>query len=123
MSAKDLLATPYFEKHRSLATQIFISDISVGGICLKTYFPSISSKLSEDLVDEKAKITFPLRTQMEVGLNIRWIKRINEHIKVTSTRNNIKTFYLIGCQFTEAPEELMSEIKRFIKLIQEAGLV
>ena len=122
-SSKDLLATPYFEKHRGLATQIFVSDISVGGLCLKTFFPSITTKLDKDLVDENAKINFPLRNQIQVGLSIRWIKRINEHIKVTSSRNYIKTFYLIGCQFTDESEELISEVKKFIKRIQESGFV
>ena len=122
-STKDLLAAPHFEKHQALATHILISDISIGGLCLKTFFPSISSKLTKDLVDEKAKIKFPLKDNLHVSLNIRWVKRINEHIKVTSSRNNIKTFYLIGCQFIEGSEELMSEIKFFIKRTQESGLV
>ncbi|MFK7828101.1 MAG: hypothetical protein AB8G05_28385 [Oligoflexales bacterium] len=122
-SAKDLLATPYFEKHRNLATQFLVSDISVGGLCLKTFFPSISSKLSKDLIDEKAKLSLPLKKEISIGLNVRWIKKINEHIKITSSRNYIKTCYLIGCQFTEESDELLSEVKKFIKHIQETGFV
>lgn len=124
ISPKDLPAKPYFESHQHLAAQILVCDISIGGLCLKTFFPSTTAIVSKDLLDENAKITFPLKPQLKVGLNIRWVKKINEHIKISDTKNQVKTFYLVGCQFTEETNEAINnEVKLFIRQIQESGLV
>ena len=110
---------PVFEGLETFSEYNYIIDISEGGFCFKTRFPSIMESMRRGLVDEKTKLIFPLQPHIIVATEIRWIKRIKERINVEGAERSQKIFKA-GMQFVNLSKDNKLAIQQLIKQLSLA---
>lgn len=118
----DMTAPPVFFPESQLASFIQIADLSYGGMCVVTRFPSLNTVLRRGLIDEKAKIILPLAEPFEVSLEVRWVKRIKEHIAENESKQIVRS-YRFGLEFVKQPENVKIAIHQFIQKVSQSGAI
>ena len=116
--ADDSTAPPFYPHHFASAPLISLADVSSGGICAITRFPAVCSVLLRGVKDESAKLILPMQEPLAVSIEVRWIKRIKEHIQHTQTAGQASLFsrtYRFGLLFTEQSEPLRLGLKQFMQ--------
>src|SRR5690606_22478689 len=101
----DVTAPPYLVHYNKIGSYIAPSDLSFGGFCAVTRFPAVNSVLRRGLIDDRAKLIFPMQDPFEVGVEIRWFKKIKEHVKSDSGGKTFMRSYRFGVQFLNQSEE------------------
>lgn len=111
----DVLAPPCFQHHLGLSGLLYVSDISLGGVCFKSFFPSVSMKIKRDMVDPEAQLFLPIQSPMIVSLKILWTKKIRESLEIRPGTYRTQDHWLFGSEFTEISEEKKAMIRKFIQ--------
>lgn len=119
----DLTAPPFYPHYKDIAGYIPISDLSFGGFCAVTRFPSSSMTVRRGLIDDKSQLILPMIGTFNVGTEIRWIKRIKEHHKDPDGKENFKRFFKFGVEFVSQTEEVKLGIRQFITKLSQAGAI
>ena len=120
---KDFQCPPYFAQHQALASSLEVNDISLGGLCLKLHFPFMLQHIERSTEYESFFLKFPLKKPIQIGVNVRWIKKITEKTRESDSEAIYARMYLIGCQFISVEESLHHSLKYYIKQLQEVGFV
>lgn len=113
----DIAAPPVFGLYQPLASWSLVSDISFGGVCMETRFPSLLNWVEANPICARAQLIFPMMKAIPIGLELRWTKRIRERSSSTEAGYAIQK-YKMGMAFMNPPREFMLEIGRFIKELQ-----
>ncbi len=100
-----------------------IAEVSFGGICAVARFPSINQTLKRGLVDEKAKLILPMQAPIDVGIEIRWAKRIKEHVAGNSADDSFLRSYRFGLEFTGYTDQMRMSIRQFIQQLSQADAI
>ena len=119
----DILAPPYFTQHKHLFELLPIIDISFGGVCFNSRFPSMLNELEKGIIDSNASILLPMSSPMPVELVVRWIKTVKEHVKISSRSSISKSTFFVGCSFNFAQEEMMLKVKKYIQQIVKSKAI
>lgn len=120
----DLTAPPFFSQYQSLSTYIAIGDLSLGGLCAVARFPAVNTVLKRGLIDDRAKLVLPMQDPIEVGVEIRWCKRIREHAKPGESGEQLyQRFFRFGVEFITKSEALDQALRRFIQQLTQADAI
>ncbi len=112
----DVLAPPMYAHQKESGAMVTIADISVGGICVVTRFPSICSVFFRGVVDGRALLHLPMQIPLPVEAEVRWIKKIKEHVAQPKADGTISLYtrsYRLGLQFRNQSESSKIAIKQF----------
>jgi hypothetical protein len=121
--ADDVTAPPFFSHFRSLASYIAIADISSGGLCAVTRFPSVNTVLRRGLIDDRARLVLPMQDPLEVGVEVRWLKKIKEHVKASDDPHAFMRSYRFGVEFVQQTDATRVAIRQFIQQLSQAGAI
>lgn len=121
--AEDVTGPPFFSHHRDLAAYIGIADLSFGGLCAVTRFPAVNTVLRRGLIDDRAKLVLPMQDPLEVSVEIRWFKRIREHVKGNEEDGTFQRHYRFGVEFISQSEAVKVAVRQFITQVSQAGAI
>ncbi len=110
----DIAAPPIFGLYQPLAAWTPVADISFGGVCIETRFPSLVNWVEANPTCPKAHLIFPMLKPIPIGLELRWTKRIRERSQSNEAGYSIQK-YKMGLAYLNPPREFMLEVGRFIK--------
>lgn len=119
----DVTAPPYFVHYSKIGSYITVADLSFGGFCAITRFPAVNSVLRRGLIDDRAKLIFPMQEPLEVGVEIRWFKKIKEHIKSPEGGQTYMRSYRFGVQFINQSDESKVQVRQFLQRLSQAGAI
>ncbi|MGE0171161.1 MAG: hypothetical protein AB7T49_00165 [Oligoflexales bacterium] len=111
---EDVMSSPMLPPYESLASWIPVADMSAGGICLLTGFPSLISIAQQGKLDEKAKLILPASAPIELPMEFRWTKRTIQRLKVNSDEQS-QIQYRFGIEFREMSEHAKVRIRQFMR--------
>lgn len=118
----DPSAPPFFDAYRNLAGWIPILDISAGGVCVQSHFPSFINVLEAVDLDPKAKLHLPMSAPMEVQAAIRWKRRIKNRID-EDNRERYQLDYRLGVEFLDLQEEHQIKIRNYLRQLSVADAI
>lgn len=119
---RDSTAPPYFPPYDSLSSHVPVADLSFGGLCAVTRFPAIGRVLRRGLIDDKATLVLPMQKPVNVGVEVRWFKKIREHINTDQSKSYTRS-YRFGVEFKSDAEELRLGIRQFIQQLNQQGAI
>ncbi|MFK7826128.1 MAG: hypothetical protein AB8G05_18390 [Oligoflexales bacterium] len=119
----DVLAPPYFKQHRHLFELLPVIDISFGGVCFNSQFPSVSNNLEKGIMDSNAILLLPMSSPMPIEIVVKWIKTVKEHSRTPTKSSNSMSTFFVGCSFSLQKEEMMIRIKKYIQQIVESKAI
>lgn len=118
VDSEDVAAPPIFGLYKPLASWTPVADISYGGVCVETRFPSILSWVEANPFSESSEIVIPMIGPCEVSTELRWTKRIRERLH-SDDKNSISIQkYRLGLEFINASSEFEAHLSEFIKRLQ-----
>jgi c-di-GMP-binding flagellar brake protein YcgR len=118
----DPSAPPFFDAYRSLAGWIPIMDISAGGVCVQSHFPSFINVLETVDIDPKAKLHLPMSAPMPVQAAIRWKRRIKNRFS-EDNRERYQLDFRLGIEFLELSEEYQVKIRNYLRQLSVADAI
>jgi len=118
----DPSAPPFFDAYRSLAGWIPILDISAGGVCVQSHFPSFINFLETVDLDPKAKLHLPMSAPMPVQAAIRWKRRIKNRID-EDNRERYQLDFRLGIEFLELQEDYQIRIRNYLRQLSVADAI
>ncbi len=118
----DPSAAPFFDAYRGLAAWIPIMDISAGGICVQSHFPSFMNALEAVELDPKARLHLPMSAPIPVQAAIRWRRRIKNRIH-DEKRERIQLDFRLGIEFHELQEEFQLKIRNYLRQLSVADAI
>jgi c-di-GMP-binding flagellar brake protein YcgR len=119
---EDPASPPFFDAYRTLATWIPILDMSTGGVCIQSHFPSFINVLESIAVDTNAKLHLPMSPPMPVHAAIRWKRRIRNRI-IEDVNERYQLDFRIGVEFLEIQEEQRNRIRNFLRQLSVADAI
>lgn len=119
----DATGPPFFSHHKDLAAYIAIADMSFGGLCAVSRFPAVNTVLRRGLIDDRARLILPMHEPLEVGIEIRWFKRIREHVKGNEDDGTFQRFFRFGIEFTSQSDAVRIAVRQFIQQVSQAGAI
>ncbi len=119
----DLAAPPTMSHYRDLINHISIVDIGMGGICAVTRFPSASLILRRGVIDDHAKLIFPMQQPLKIGLEIRWTKKIKEQVKDVDGFSRYIRSFRFGGEFIFQNEDAKLVIRQYIQNLMQAEAI
>ena len=121
--ADDPTAPPFYPHYRGVGAYIPIADLSFGGLCAVTRFPAVSTVMKRGVIDDRARLVLPMQQPLEVGIEIRWFKRIREHVKEGTEEQAFMRSYRFGVEFTTQSDQVKMSIRQFIQQLSQAGAI
>lgn len=119
----DVTAQPFYSHFKSLSSYMGIVDISYGGLCAVTRFPAVNTVLRRGLIDDRARLVLPMQDPLEVGVEVRWFKRIKEHVKGKEDSQSFMRSYRFGVEFVTQSDAVRVAIRQFIQQLSQAGAI
>jgi len=120
---EDVTAPPFYLHQKEVSGYLNIADVSFGGICAVARFPSVNQTLKRGLIDDRAKLILPMQAPIDVGIEIRWAKRIKEHVASTAADNSFLRSYRFGLEFTGYTDQMRVSIRQFIQQLSQADAI
>jgi len=119
----DITAAPYFLHYRDVGALVSLSDLSLGGVCACTRFPSLNAVLRRGMIDDGATLHLPMQAPIPVALEVRWFKKIREHIKASDGTMRSQRTYKYGLEFKGQNESVQIAIRQFLQQLSQAGAI
>ena len=121
-NAHQITSPPVFDNHPEFASMIRLADISEGGICAVSRFPGMLSVLRKGVIDDVATLFLPMQKKIEVGLEVRWIKRIKENVAMEHEGKFARQFRF-GANFISLSDDASLSIQQYIKQLALADAI
>lgn len=119
---EDVTAPPFYLHQRSVSSYLHVSDVSFGGLCAVARFPAVNQTLKRGLIDDRAKLVLPMQAPVEVGVEVRWAKRIKEHVVGAGDQTYMRS-YRFGVEFTGHTDLMRISIRQFIQQLSQADAI
>lgn len=114
----DIAAPPYFGLYRPLATMNMVLDISLGGVCVETRFPSIVRWLEGINDFPNSSIQMPMKNPVSVATQLRWTKRIRERVALENGEETSIQKYNFGLEFIKPSRDFLMIVTEFLKVMK-----
>ncbi|MFW7382082.1 MAG: hypothetical protein ACOH5I_24970 [Oligoflexus sp.] len=118
----DIAAPPAFEQFHFVASWIPILDMSAGGLCIRTLFPSILHALDGHNIDENAQIILPMSEPITLGVAIRWQRRIKNRY-IDAERERYQLDFRFGVEFIDLSDDANLKLKQFLRQLSVADAI
>ncbi len=120
----DLTSPPIFSHFAEQASWLYVADMSEGGFCATTRFPASLGSIRSGLVDDGAKLYLPMRPPIPLQIEIRWIKKIKEVVKLDNgATSGEQRLYKFGVQFLGLPEPARIAIRQYMQQLTTASAI
>lgn len=120
----DVTAPPFYPQYRTISGFLNVADLSFGGLCAVSRFPAVNTVLRRGLIDDRARLVLPMQDPLEVGIEIRWMKRIKEHVKgENDDQHTFMRSYRFGIEFISQTDDVRVSIRQFIQQLSQAGAI
>jgi len=120
--ANDIASPPAFEQFHFLSSWLPVLDMSAGGLCTKTHFPSILQSLDGQSVDENAQLILPMSEPLTVGVVIRWQRRIKNRC-IDAERERYQLDFRFGIEFVDLSDDASLKLKQFLRQLSVADAI
>ncbi len=118
----DPSSPPFFDAYKGLASWIPVLDISAGGICIQSHFPSFINALETIELDPRAKLHLPMSAPMVVQAAIRWRRRIKNRV-IEDKRERYQLDFRLGIEFLELSDEFQIKIRNYLRQLSVADAI
>jgi len=118
VDGNDIAAPPVFGIYQPLASWTPVADVSFGGICIETRFPSLLNWIEANPQCGHSEVIIPMIGPCPVATELRWTKRIRERVRTEEASSFAIQKYRFGLKFLDATEEFEAQIVDFIKKLQ-----
>jgi hypothetical protein len=112
--AADVSAPPFFEAFQSMASWVPILDMSNGGACIGTHFPSLINTVDKIDHDPKAHIHLPMSPPIPFQAAIRWKRRIRNRI-IEDQEERYQLDFRLGIEFLSLQEDQNVRIRNYLR--------
>jgi len=119
---QDVTAPPQQDPYTDQASWLALADLSEGGVCITTRFPSVVNFLRAGIIDDGAKLILPMQSPIKVRLEVRWIRRIKEMVNIEGSQRCLRTFR-VGVQFVGLSPEQNTLLRQYMQQLTTAGAV
>ncbi len=121
-SAEDLAASPVCQEYNDVSSWLPILDMSLGGICAQSSFPSFTQVVDDFEMDPKMKLFVPMQKPIEVPVHFRWKRKIKNLIEVPEG-SRYQMDYRIGIEFDDPDEDLKVQFKQILRKLSVADAI
>jgi hypothetical protein len=125
--APNEVTRPTFDIYSQVKNQYYVGDISPGGLSLISYFPEVNYALENGFVDDSALIYLPMKSPISIGIEVRWCKKLTEHIHDVNSPENHRTLkaWKFGIEFIEryCDESAILSIQQYIQQLTQVEAV
>lgn len=118
VDGNDIAAPPIFGIYQPLASWTPVADVSFGGVCIETRFPSLLNWIEANPDCEQSEIIMPMIGPCSVVTELRWTKRIRERVKTEDTSSFAIQKYRFGLKFIDPTPEFEGQIADFINKLK-----
>lgn len=118
----DVSAPPIFEQFRPISNWLPIFDMSIGGVCVKSHFPSALNLLTGAADDPKAKLILPMTDPIILPVAFRWQRRIKNRV-LEAGRERYQLDFRLGIEFLEVEPTAITKIKQFLRQLSVADAI
>lgn len=118
----DFAAPPFFDVYRNISSWLPLVDISAGGICIQSHFPSFINQLETIDFDPEARLHLPMSTPMPIKAQIRWRRRIKNRI-IDDFGERYQLDFRVGVEFAELQDEQRSRIRQYLRQLSLADAI
>lgn len=118
----DITCAPFFSAYRSTASWISIADISAGGVCLLSRFPSFQTAVETIPEDPQSFLHLPMSQPIPIVASIRWKRKIKIRIEENEGERFIME-YRVGVEFQGLLDEHNQKIKSYIRQLSIADAI
>ena len=122
-SFDDVTAAPFFIHYRDVGSLVMLSDLSLGGVCAVTRFPALNAVLRRGMIDDGATLHLPMQAPVPLAIEVRWFKKIREHIKSPDGALRSQRTYKFGLEFKGQNEAVQVSIRQFLQQLSQAGAI
>ena len=119
---RDVTAPPIFAEFEEIGAWCPLSDLSLGGASLLIRFPAVLSCLVPEQIDSGAELILPAQAGIKMRMEVRWIKRTKERVKVNGVEQYQQKFRF-GVKFLELSDYAEISIKQFLKQLSMAEAI
>ncbi len=119
---EDRGSPPFFDTYLNLAGWIPVVDISVGGVCIQSPFPSFLNHLETIEVDPKARLHLPMSPPMSFQAAIRWKRRIRNRI-IEDENERYQSDFRLGIEFGELQDDQRNKIRQYLRQLSMAEAI
>lgn len=120
--SEDWAAPPVIPMSEKMASWLPLADISIGGMCVLTHFPSVLTAAAPQSVDEDAQLVFPMIGAVPIKAQFRWQKRTIDR-KAVGQREHSQRQFRIGIEFVDPDENLKLKIRQFMRQLSMADAI
>lgn len=119
----DVTSPPFFMHYRDIGALVMLTDLSLGGVCATTRFPALNSVLRRGMIDDGATLHLPMQAPVPVAVEVRWFKKIREHMKSPDGVSRSLRTYKFGLEFKSQDETVQVHIRQFLQQLSQAGAI
>ena len=115
---------PIYLHQEVIKSYIKIADISADGLCAVSRFPAMGMLLKRGVVDEEAKLVLPMSEPIPVKIEVRWVKRIKEHVDLgLKPEASFLRSFRFGISFINPTDQLRFSIRQFTHQLAQADAI
>lgn len=119
----DQAAQPYFSSYGGIAHWVSVVDMSAGGVCLTTRFPSFlnaSEGLSETV---DCALHLPMTAPLKMSGVIRWRRKIRNRLEIDNGGERFQLEYRMGLEFHIVGEDERQKIRQYMRQLTVAEAI
>jgi hypothetical protein len=120
----DYSAPPCLKHFSEMKSWITLVDLSLGGFCAETKFPSVAHSIGKGDVDQNAFLILPMQAPIKVNFEVKWSKKIKEHVP-TDQEDHVRCLksYKFGCEYVAIDDKVQLSLQKFFKQSSQAMAV
>lgn len=119
----DPASPPFFNSYGGIANWISIADISLGGVCLLTRFPSFTNASEPQTEQMECFLHLPMTAPIKLNGVIRWRRKIKNRSEDEFVGERFQLEYRIGFEFADVGEDQQQKIRHFIRQLTVAEAI
>lgn len=113
---------PFFNVYKSLASWIPLVDISPGGVCIQSHFPSFLDYLETIETDSDARLHLPMSSPLPIKAIVRWRRRIRNRI-IEGDMERYQLDFRVGIEFEDLKDEDRLKIRQYMRQLSIAEAI
>ncbi|MBF0440319.1 MAG: PilZ domain-containing protein [Oligoflexales bacterium] len=123
---RDIKSPPIIPIYDTMSTWCHVIDLSLGGACFSSRFPSMFENAERIKIDSSAELILPMGTPVLAPFVIKWKKKLittKENINGTSVEGIKSVEFRFGIEFMSNTDELSSSLKLFLRNLAVADAI
>lgn len=119
----DASSPPFFSSYGGISNWVSIADISLGGVCLLTRFPSVLNASEAQTEPMECFLHLPMMAPMKMNGIFRWRRKIKNRIEDEVSGERFQLEYRLGFEFADVGEEQQQKLRHFIRQLTVAEAI